>query len=202
MAKTFVSAKDLGTSFARLALREASDVATFAESVKEFKANTDYKAFVAFRDDFKGAASAAGYEDSDSLWSRTWRAAKAFGFLGEFPKAQSDAATKKAAQREAAKTEIKKLVEGKTPAELLAQSRKLIEAGDANRAAEVLVAAKTAQREADKAAKAKAHEATKAHVERIRAALDRLAKAGDTAKLGKLVALAEKLSPAPADATV
>lgn len=198
MAKTFASAKDLGTSFARLALREASDVATFAESVKEFKANTDYKAFTSFRDDFKGAAAAAGYEDADSLWSRTWRAAKAFGFLGEFPKAQSEAATKKASQREAAKAEVAKLVKGKTPAELLAESRKLIDAGDANKAAEVLVAAKAAQRDADKAAKAKAHEATKGHVERIRAALDRLAKAGDAAKLAKLAAAAEKLSPVPA----
>jgi hypothetical protein len=193
------TATELGASFAKLALREASDVASFAESVKGMKAHEDFKAFTVFRDEFKGAAVNAGYADADSLWSRTWRAAKAFGFLGEFPRAQSTEATKKAAQREAAKAETKKLTEGKTPAELLAESRKALDAGEADKAVAIMQAAKAAQAQADKAAKDKAHEATKAQVLRIRGVLERLVKSGDVGKLTKLANAAEKLSPVPAE---
>lgn len=197
--KHIATAQELGTSFARLALREASDVASFAESVKGVKAHEDFKVFDQFRTEFKDAARAAGYEDADSLWSRTWRAAKAFGMLGEFPKAQSEAATKKAAQREQAKAALSKMVEGKTAAELLVASSEALKEGDASQAAALLSAAQKAKADADKAAKDAAREATKKQVERIRAVLDRLVKAGDVAKLTKLAAAAEKLSPVPKD---
>lgn len=192
----------LGEKFGRMALTESRAVSEFADVVKADGAHADYAKFVAFRDAFKAGATAAGYADADSLWSRTWKAAKGFGFLPDYPKATGAAATKKQGQRAAAAAAHDAIVQGKTPVQIRAEAEKAAKAGDYKAAAKLTDAAAKAEKDIAKAAAEKARDATKNQVERIRAALKRLADNGDVAKLAQLLKLAEKLAPAPAAATV
>ena len=191
------TAAQLGTAFAKSALRDVSDLQSFAVSVKVRDAHTGFAAYSAFALEFKAAAESAGWSASQDLWERTWLGAKNCSFLPDRPKSDAPAAVKKATDRGAAKAKIAAAIKGKTPLELSAEAGKLAAAGKLDEAAHTMSLAKTAQREIDKAAKDKAAAAIKPLHQRIGDAVKRLEKAGDIKALQQIAVLALKLSPVP-----
>ena len=182
-----------GAAFAR---NEAGRSRLLQELGEHLK-TCDYAAWQAAAKEWQDGAAAAGYAAPTKLWNRTVEAAQTLGFCGDKPASASAAAVKKEGQRAAKVDKLASIKAGKTPADLIAAAGVAIKAGKASDAADMLKAAKELQEAADKAAKEKAKEATAEPLKALRAAISRLEKAGDAAKIKQLCTLALKLSPAP-----
>ena len=182
-----------GAAFAR---NEAGRSRLLQELGEHLK-TCDYAQWTAAAKEWQDGAAAAGYAAPAKLWTRTVEAAQTLGFCGDKPASSSASADKKAAQRTAKVDKLAAVKAGQTPAGLVAKAGEAIKAGKAGEAADMLRAAKELQSDADKAAKAKAKAATEKPVQELRAAIARLATAGNAAALKQLLTVALKLSPAP-----
>jgi hypothetical protein len=186
----YATAAELGKTFGRSAIREASDLQTFAYSFKHAGCESSFEAYQAFANDFKAAAKDAGWQAPQDLWERTCATARGLNLIGDKPKATTAAATVKAEQRTKAAEVLKgkTAVELKAEAEALAKAGNLVEAGKVARQAEIKV--KEAQREAVKAAR----ESCKPMIDSVREAIDAMLKANDVTGLGYLSKVARMLA--------
>jgi hypothetical protein len=186
----YATAAELGKTFGRSAIREASDIQTFALSFKHAGCETSFEMYEAFAADFKAAAKDAGWQAPQDLWERTCATARGLNLIGDKPKSTAPAATAKKAQRAKAAEAVK----GKTAAELKAEADAAAKAGDLIKAGEL---AKMAER----AAKTAAAEAAKAAAAKVQPLIDKLAedvkvmkKAGDVQGLTMLLSIADALA--------
>jgi hypothetical protein len=189
------SARTLGDAIARKTISLASDVFSFAASVKAANAHAEFTAYTTFRAEFVAGAAGAGYQAADDLWLNTWKQAKALGHLGDAPKSAAPAAQAKAAQREAAKAAEK--ADTRTPAELRTVADKLAKekgAAGAAEAAKLVQLAEKKEKEASRAAAEKVAEKVKPQLEKLSTARDVLKKANDLQGLTLLAKVAELLA--------
>lgn len=189
------SARDIGAAIARKTISLASDVFSFAASIKAAKAHEDFTAYNTFRAEFVAGAKAADYSAADDLWLNTWKQAKALGHLGEKPASPAPAAQAKAAQREKAKEAEK--ADERTPLELRAKADELAKAqgaAGAVEAAKLLTLAEKKEKETAKAAADKVAEKVKPQLEKLHTARDAMKKAADLQGLTILAKVAELLA--------
>jgi hypothetical protein len=141
-------------------------------------------------------------EAAERFWQRAYSAARDTAEGSKLPKggpaSAAPAAVEKAAQRAKAKQATAE--DARTPAELLAAAAAASKASDFIGAGKLAKLAAQKTQAADRDAKAKAHEATKAQCDQIRAAVKRLSDAGNVAALAAILKLALKHSPEPVKA--
>jgi hypothetical protein len=177
-----------GESIARNTSQSSRLVAELGEHLAAECKTLD--AWNAARAAFIAGATSAGYAAPQDLWERTLKTGREWGVVPDKPKAETAAATTKAAER----TRASEAIQGKTAVELKAEADAKAEAGDYVAAAKLQKAAdtavKTAQREAIKVAKDECAPLIAA----IKSSTDLMLKANDRTGLGHLAKVAQCLA--------